>query len=245
MKNIHILKTDKSSRLLFDKENNQYLPLQKTEVLMDNKHLIENQHIYITSDEDVKEGDWFIYRNYKLYKCTGLSKFNNIFTDNEVAKHKDYGIHQGLSKKIILTTDQDLTYDGVQEIDDEFLEWFVKNPHYEQIEVGYGFIRLSETDNEGYWVSIPNAEFNMQIEEPKQETTLEEAAKKFSENGSWQCPISFIEGAKWMQERMYSEEDLKQAFIQGQDNMLNLKESGMPTYTSEEEWFERFKKNNL
>jgi len=27
-------------------------------------------------------------------------------------------------KKIILTTDQDLIKDGVQSIDDEFLEWF-------------------------------------------------------------------------------------------------------------------------
>ena len=31
------------------------------------------------------------------------------------------------AKKIILTTDQDLIKDGVQAIDDEFLEWFVKN----------------------------------------------------------------------------------------------------------------------
>ena len=38
-------------------------------------------------------------------------------------------------KKITLTTDQDLINDGVQEIDDEFLEWFVKNPKCEFIEV--------------------------------------------------------------------------------------------------------------
>jgi hypothetical protein len=38
-------------------------------------------------------------------------------------------------KKIILTTDQDLINDGVQAIDDEFLEWFVKNPSCESVEV--------------------------------------------------------------------------------------------------------------
>jgi hypothetical protein len=38
-------------------------------------------------------------------------------------------------KKIILTTDQDLIKDGVQAIDDEFLEWFVKNPSCEFVEV--------------------------------------------------------------------------------------------------------------
>ena len=38
-------------------------------------------------------------------------------------------------KKIILTTDQDLIKDGVQDIDNEFLEWFVKNPSCEYIEI--------------------------------------------------------------------------------------------------------------
>jgi hypothetical protein len=38
-------------------------------------------------------------------------------------------------KKIILTTDQDLISDGVQAIDDEFLEWFVNNPSCEEVEV--------------------------------------------------------------------------------------------------------------
>jgi hypothetical protein len=37
--------------------------------------------------------------------------------------------------KIILTTDQDLIKDGVQAIDDTFLEWFVKNPSCEEVEV--------------------------------------------------------------------------------------------------------------
>jgi hypothetical protein len=34
-------------------------------------------------------------------------------------------------KKIILTDNKDLIKDGVQAIDDEFLEWFVKNPSCE------------------------------------------------------------------------------------------------------------------
>lgn len=38
-------------------------------------------------------------------------------------------------KKIILTTDVDLIKNGVQEIDDEFLEWFVKNPSCENVNI--------------------------------------------------------------------------------------------------------------
>ena len=38
-------------------------------------------------------------------------------------------------EKIILTTDPDLIADGVQGIDNEFLEWFVKNPSCEDVEI--------------------------------------------------------------------------------------------------------------
>jgi hypothetical protein len=68
-----------------------------------------------------------------------------------------------------LTTNQDLINDGVQPIEDDFLEWFVKNPSCEFVEVGYGCIRLTETDNEGYWISMPDNQLELKIEEPKQE----------------------------------------------------------------------------
>ena len=42
--------------------------------------------------------------------------------------------------------------------------------------------------------------------------TLEEAAEKYSKQFDYaedsSPPIDFVEGAKWMQERMYSEEDM-------------------------------------
>jgi hypothetical protein len=43
-------------------------------------------------------------------------------------------------KKIILTTDPDLIKDGVQAIDDEFLEWFVKNNSCEGVEVKRNYL---------------------------------------------------------------------------------------------------------
>jgi hypothetical protein len=47
----------------------------------------------------------------------------------------------------------------------------------------------------------------------KQET-LEEAAEKYAENfdNRFWASKAFIEGAKWQAERMYSEDDLKEAF---------------------------------
>jgi hypothetical protein len=57
-------------------------------------------------------------------------------------------------KKIILTTDQDLIKDGVQAIPDEFLEWFVKNPSCEEVEVekDYNYGNLEHFD---YKIIIP------------------------------------------------------------------------------------------
>jgi len=75
----------------------------------------------------------------------------------------------------------------------------------------------------------------------KQET-LEEAAEKYAkpfDNRFW---VVFKDGAKWQQERMYSEEDLREAFRQGQDNMDYSEIYGWNTKLTEQKWFEQFKK---
>ena len=78
---------------------------------MKNIHVL-NQQIYITTDEEIKEGDWFISKEGDL--------------------HNNFGWNFG-DRKVILTTDQDLIKDGVQAIDDEFLQWFTKNPSREYV----------------------------------------------------------------------------------------------------------------
>jgi hypothetical protein len=111
MKNIHVLPTDKPSRLIIQNGNKLILGNEEYSI-------IENrQHIYITSDEEIKEGDW--HYNLALNSVEKTTNFDN-------------GL---LQEKIILTTDGDLIKDGVQAIDDEFLEWFVKNPSCEEVEV--------------------------------------------------------------------------------------------------------------
>jgi len=115
MKNIHLLPTDKPSRL---------------------SDCVNYKHLYITSDEEIKEGDKIINPTNEVQTCIGLEK--GIGTDNICwIKVKETTTLQQIlnSQKIILTTDQDLIKDGVQAIDDEFLEWFVKNPSCESVEV--------------------------------------------------------------------------------------------------------------
>jgi hypothetical protein len=47
--------------------------------------------------------------------------------------------------------------------------------------------------------------------------------------------------ANWQAERMYSEEDLREAFRQGQDNMDYSDTYGWDSKLTEQDWFEQFK----
>lgn len=110
------------------------------------------QHIYITSDEEIKEGDIVVcwQGDYEKLKVVKLNKDNYT---HWIIGAENY-------KKIILTTDQDLIKDGVQTIDDEFLEWFVKNPSCEFVEVKKGFADESAYgyDFLSYKIIIPQEE---------------------------------------------------------------------------------------
>lgn len=199
MKNVHLLSTDKLIKSAGDLVKDKYGSIHIF-TKNDGKEYGKTTtklNIYITSDEGIKEGDWFIHpdsscfdKEWKEVSIGGYEILQVIKVDENFIYHSSMmAIHKNLNiKKIILTTDQDLIKDGVQAIDDEFLEWFVKNPSCESVEVGYGFIRLTETDNEGYWVSIPNEQIEMQQEEPKQETLENESIFKnkkwYSENGT-------------------------------------------------------------
>jgi hypothetical protein len=129
MKNVHLIPTEKPSRLgyLTKKGKEVFKDLRLFEkpmpIILDS----ENQNIYITSDEEIKEGNWMYYKHFgEDIVC----KYNTMNSQNtNVNEHKPF------YQKIILTTDQDLIKDGVQAINDEFLKWFVKNPSCERIEV--------------------------------------------------------------------------------------------------------------
>lgn len=110
--NIYLLSTDKPSRLfVYDGK----LGLAKG--FQYGSDAIQNQNIYITNNEEIKEGDW----------C-----YHPLLKWGSVIKSK-YDEPNSTMKKIILTTDEQLIKDDVQAIDDEFLQWFVKNPSCEEV----------------------------------------------------------------------------------------------------------------
>lgn len=71
---------------------------------------------------------------------------------------------------------------------------------------------------------------------PKQETVEEAAEKEYPTIHEQYQYDAFKEGAKWQQERMYSEEEVINAFNEGQ--ALNVRGK----LIQGKEWFEQFKK---
>jgi hypothetical protein len=149
MKNIHITPTPKPSRLFYS-GNSSVLTLNKYCTLFRASER-STQYVHITSDEEIKEGDWCIAdyvtgfidlkgnppedEKYYVVKPTNIVLGNVehgqalLFSFNNLTHEIRY------CKKIILTTDPKLIKDGVQAIDDEFLEWLVKNQSCEKVDI--------------------------------------------------------------------------------------------------------------
>ena len=121
MKKIHVLSIGNPSRL------QKFIDVDKIEFELCSKDEFFNkgQNIYITSHEEIKKGDWVKNITIILEKPFKLDADGILYTTLAPCKFE----------KIIITTDQDLIKDGVQAIDDEFLEWFVKNPNCEEVEI--------------------------------------------------------------------------------------------------------------
>ena len=173
MKNIHVLPTDKPSRL-FEDDLQLYYSKDKNRI----GSIVSNHHIYITSDEEIKVGDWCFYVN-SIYKVLRISSNNR-----PIIKMSDGTFEISYYRKIILTTDQDLIKDGVQAIDDEFLEWFVKNPSCDEVGFSTYHVKGDISGKLHYQIIIPK-------EEPKQDE------------------IDFMANELVIEkERMYSEEEV-------------------------------------
>ena len=265
MKNIHILPTDKPSRLWMTKLGNL---ARCNDIQPIKEELGHNVNIYITSDEEI---------NQQTKPCWCINTIKNTWDADLIYYQGSMPqYHYAGFKKIILTTDQDLINDGVQAITNTFAEWFVKNPSCEYVEIGEGTRYEDEwIDNEDggeiyqhqyccYKIIIPQEEpkdvvlgyktsldaqmlDKIGLEEPKQET-LEERAARY-DNIKLPIPYGyvgaandFINGAKWQQEKMYSEKDMREAFKQGHSSARKGSYNQITEQEDFEKWFEQFKK---
>jgi hypothetical protein len=196
-RNLWVIPTEKPSRLY---KTGNFLLLD-SKAMPNNTLETINQNINITSEKEIKEGDYFLTPNNRIFKCYKAKNATIYYVSNSGTLNID----PEYCRKIILTTDQDLIKDGVQAIDDEFLEWFVKNSSCEEVEVislrkssgHYDEKEIWHWDFLAYKILIPQEEpkysedeFEMQSriinkvwdEEPKQETENLENFKKLVSN---------------------------------------------------------------
>jgi hypothetical protein len=247
MKNIHILPTDKPSRLIYN-DANQLCYQSNKSYKNDRKWMHRKKfNIYITSDVEIKLGEWVIYTKGIKIHCKKIDSKEDV----ELANIENSGV-----LKIILTTDQELIKNGIQPIPDDFLEWFVKNSSCERVEVKEK--QHFEADKSKRIDPLNGVYYSYKIiipkEEPKQET-IEEAAERFysEQSESYENAIEptfdysrylvtgFIDGAKCQAERMYSEKEVRDLFNLYKEEFSIYRNSQILNVQFEE-WFNENKK---
>jgi hypothetical protein len=187
---IHLIPTDKPSRLTKQGDDLEKIWLY-TRPIDFRANEIYPQHIYITDNSEIKEVDW-IFANQGTHKVTDIKDDKYPYGTLNYKGDKIY--HHKSWKKIILTTDPDLIKEGIQPISDEFLQWFVKNPSCEEVEVIKNYL-----SNNGQWkdVLLPSEwEIDTKIkykiiiphEEPKN-TCPKCRTKDFDTCHSIKCPM--------------------------------------------------------
>ena len=235
MKNIHVLPTDKPSRLVIDTIENKlyYQPILHNKTVN-----VLPQNIYITSDEELVLGGYHFNSRYgDEPQKTNQRDINS----RKYWEQEDYYI-----TKIILTDNKDLIKDSVQAINDEFLEWFVKNPSCEEVEVEKqmlcDYCGQEHCDNlrcRGYKDSVWY-EIIISQEEPKQETIEEVKDLAYwrvnAKEDYIEVPISVLRYITELEERMYSEDEVKHIISEALQSAL--------VTVDLEQWFEQFKKIN-
>ena len=281
MKNVHVIPTDKPSRLSILSSGKLNFG---AEIMSSSNSKL--QHIYITSsDEEIKEGDW-VY--HKLLK--------SIFKIDLKEVSQEYVEERKNILKVILSTDQDLIKDGVQAIDNTLLDWFVMNQSCEEVKIeswqtkgewklDYEIIIPSEEPNpckdivinDKATIDVPfhnkhirfenltseQAGYLIQVsefyqlnstrrsavvpkEEPKQETPEEREPywdlvdAKAEQNNRIDLDAyanGVLDGAKWQQERMYSEKEVESL-------LHKFMQHRHPDWHgwSTTKWFEQYKK---
>lgn len=195
MKNIHLLPTtpnDEMAKGIWIKETRDWC------------------NIYITADEEIKPNKYCLI-NGVLCKTELL---DSRIVSRQLTGGATMDICKSKYSEIILTTDPELITDGVQAIPDDFLEWFVKNPSCEFVEVKANFNHPRGVF--GYQTIIPKEEQKqnlidmMQDDEKlglyKQQTAVEWLEKQLDIVDAYKIKVkTIIEYAKEMEKQQIIE----------------------------------------
>ena len=214
---------------------------------MKNLFKIEDELYIVDNTEDVNKDTktcWCID-----ISCNELVLYQGVFPSYH---YKHY-------KKIIMTTDKSINVlcscskdcgakeSGVQAIDDEFLEWCVKNPSCEWVEVEKGYLGMGGFCKSNEIISKDKIHYKIIIpkEEPKHETVEEDlldTAIQIVGSNNVITIREFLIKHKWQQDKkLYSEEEVI-AMLKSHKLYIISELRGLSKFKNEKEWFKQFKK---
>ncbi len=248
MKNVHLLQTEVyPAKLQLDRDYGTLTIFD--EPCVSNGQDFVGANLYITSNEEIQIDEW-CFEIYNRESTAVAPRFidenNNTWWLRQI--NMSVSADDANCKKIILTTDVRLIKDGVQAIDDEFLDWFIKNQKREIP------IITTTVNNESHYTT--NIGFESWRKEPKQETLEEVALRQlfknrsncYADTGRFENDGSYSEGEviqamdedcfintikEWQQERSYSEEEVE---------LIKNRALAYGATDSFKQWFEQFKK---
>ena len=113
MKNLNLLPTDKPSRLSDCHDNKLHLD--------DVRYLKNYLNIYITSDEQFKDGEYGVCLNLIRKGFKSHQAVFKMDSEQRQAMENLGGQVKAEVLKVVLTTDQDLIADGVEQISEDTL----------------------------------------------------------------------------------------------------------------------------
>jgi hypothetical protein len=238
MKNLYLLPTDQPTGIFETNSGLQFSIMNKV------RHgEFKGFHIYITSDEEIGEGDWYLDT-----------------TVNVIFKNDKLFLNGTGYKKIILSTDPELIADGIQAIDDEFLLWFVKNSNCEFVVIDWSPLSKNLY---GWKIIIPKEEPKGEkkphsfCETPEEKCTMnycddngcqnrkrhlvepheQEILPEFTLSKNIFDKISDLPKGETLEEqRMYSEEEVYELLCHFFDDHVNAQNTNIS------QWFEQNKK---
>ncbi len=177
---VTMLSSNNSSLLYKDYSSNLAGTLYCINTLVPKSEFYKPQHLYIVSDDEIKEGDWFILKDNhphgRLRKCHYISdKQLMIDAKTDIGWGFSY---QEEAMKIIATTDFSLTIKSqvcrfhryLPEIPQDFIKLYCEKGGIDEIEVEY--IHLGGTGS-GYKLKI-NSDNTINIKTIKDSYTREE-----------------------------------------------------------------------
>ena len=244
MKNIHLLPTNRKTRLVIPKYSETLLLAD----MPSKSALYKKFHIYITSNSKFVR-DEYITDGIEVIKATP-----KLVDAQDLVDRRDWN-------KIIITTDQELIKDGVHSIGEEFLKWFVVNPTCIKVEVVYGLFNpmgrqvdpndLGQNHSKCIWkykIITSKEEPKLQCKDCNDnltdctciEDTIDMKQTPGKETADYidrHIVAAMVEVAK---QDLYSKEDMKSSFQVGFNVGYNDEES--PSYLTFEEWIKEYKK---